>query len=79
MTRVRCKGEGLTVGIAVDSVNGMVFRIDRLPGEDAKQLQASLEPILDAVDADVVVSSVKHKPDRDSRKESAESLFFHYT
>lgn len=56
VTSVRCKGEWLTVGIAVDATNGMVLSIDELPGEDAEQLQAWLEPILDAVDADVMVS-----------------------
>jgi transposase-like protein len=56
VTSVRCNGEWVTVGIAVDAVNGMVLSIDLLPGEDAQQLQAWLEPILDAVDADVVVS-----------------------
>lgn len=56
VTSVRCNREWLTVGIAVDAVNGMVLSIDELPGEDAEQLQAWLEPILDAVDADVVVS-----------------------
>jgi hypothetical protein len=56
VTSVRCNGEWLTIGIAVDAVNGMVLSIDELPGEDAEQLKAWLEPILDAVDADVVVS-----------------------
>jgi transposase-like protein len=56
VTSVRCNGQWLTIGIAVDAVNGMVLSIDQLPGEDAEQLQAWLEPILDAVDADVVVS-----------------------
>ena len=56
VTSVRCNGQWLTIGIAVDAVNGMVLSIDPLPGEDAEQLQAWLEPILDAVDADVVVS-----------------------
>lgn len=56
VTSVRCNGKWVTVGIAVDAVNGMVLSIDELPGEDAEQLQAWLEPILDAVDADVVVS-----------------------
>jgi hypothetical protein len=44
------------MGIAVDAINGMVLSIDELPGEDAQQLKAWLEPILEAVDADVVVS-----------------------
>lgn len=56
VTSVRCNGEWLTVGIAVDAINGMVLSIDKLPGEDAEQLKAWLEPILNAVDADVVVS-----------------------
>jgi transposase-like protein len=56
VTSVRCNGEWVTIGIVVDAINGMVLSIDELPGEDAGQLQAWLEPILEAVDADVVVS-----------------------
>lgn len=56
VTSVRCNGQWVTVGIAVDATNGMVLSIDELPGEDAEQLKAWLEPILNAVDADVVVS-----------------------
>jgi predicted ribonuclease YlaK len=46
-------------GISVDAVNGMVLSIDQLPGEDAEQLKAWLEPILDAMDADGLVSDVQ--------------------
>lgn len=56
ITSVRCNGKWLTVGIAVDATNGMVLSIDELPGEDAEQLKAWLEPILNAVDADVLVT-----------------------
>jgi hypothetical protein len=42
-------------GVVVDAVNGMVLSNDELAGEAAEQLQAWLGPILDAVDADVVV------------------------
>jgi transposase-like protein len=56
VTSVRCNGQWVTVGIVVDATNGMVLSIDELPGEDAEQLKAWLEPILNAVDADVVVS-----------------------
>lgn len=56
VTSVRCNGKWVTLGIVVDAVNGMVLGIDELAGEDAEQLQAWLEPILDVVDADVVVS-----------------------
>jgi transposase-like protein len=56
VTSVRCNGKWIPVGIAVDALKGVVLSIDELSGEDAEQLQAWLEPILDAVDADVVVS-----------------------
>ena len=56
VTSVRCNGQWVTVGIAVDPINGIVLSIDALPGEDAEQLKAWLEPILEAVDADVLVS-----------------------
>jgi transposase-like protein len=56
VTSVRCNGKWITIGIAVDATNGLVLSIDELPGEDAEQLKAWLKPILDAVDADVVVS-----------------------
>jgi len=56
VTSVRCNGKWVTVGIVVDAVNGMVLSIDELAGEDAEHLQAWLAPILEAVDADVLVS-----------------------
>jgi hypothetical protein len=56
VTSVRCGGEWIPIGIVVDAVNGMVLSIDRLPGEDADQLKAWLEPIMNAVDADVLVT-----------------------
>ena len=56
VTSVRCNGKWVPVGIVVDPINGIVLSIDELPGEGAEQLKAWLEPILDAVDADVVVS-----------------------
>jgi len=56
ITSVRCHGKWLQLGICVDAVNGMTLSIDQLSGEDAEQLKAWLEPILDTVDADIVVS-----------------------
>lgn len=56
VTSVRCGGKWLPLGISVDAVNGMTLSIDNLPGEEAAQLKAWLEPILEAVDADVLVS-----------------------
>ncbi|MCZ7554171.1 MAG: hypothetical protein M5U05_16595 [Anaerolineales bacterium] len=43
VTSVRCNGKWVTVGIAVDAINGMVLSIDELAGEDAEQLKAWLE------------------------------------
>jgi transposase-like protein len=56
VTSVRCKGKWLPLGISVDAVNGLTLSIDALPGEEAEELKTWLQPILDAVDADVLVS-----------------------
>lgn len=40
----------------MDAITGMILSIDGLPGKEAEQLKAWLEPILDAVDADVLVT-----------------------
>jgi hypothetical protein len=52
VTSVRCGGKWLPLGISVDAITGMTLSIAGLPGEEAEQLKAWLEPILDAVDAD---------------------------
>jgi transposase-like protein len=56
VTSVRCGGKWLPLGISVDAIQGLTLSIDSLPGEEAEQLKAWLEPILNAVDADVLVS-----------------------
>ena len=56
VTSIRCNGKWIPVGIVVDDTNGIVISIDALPGEDTEQLKAWLEPILNAVDADVLVT-----------------------
>ena len=56
VTSVRCGGKWLPLGISVDAMTGMTLSIDGLPGEDTEQLKAWLEPILEAVDADVLVT-----------------------
>lgn len=56
LTSVRCKGEWLTLGVSVDAVKGITLSIDELEGADAENLQKWLEPILDEVDADVLVT-----------------------
>lgn len=56
VTSVRCKGKWLPLGISVDAVKGWTLSIDALSGEEVEELKEWLEPILDAVDADVLVS-----------------------
>jgi transposase-like protein len=56
ITSIRCNGQWIPVGIVVDATNGIVLSIDELPGEDTEQLKAWLAPILEAVDADVLVT-----------------------
>jgi transposase-like protein len=56
ITSVRCNGNWIPLGISVDATNGMTLSIDLLPGEDWGQLKAWLEPILDTVDAEVLVT-----------------------
>jgi hypothetical protein len=57
VTSIRCNGKWVPIGISVDGINGRVLSIDLLPGEDADQLKTWLEPILAAVDADVLVTA----------------------
>ena len=56
VTSILCNGVWIPVGIVVDAINGLVISIDQLPGQDTEQLKAWLEPILEAVDADVLVT-----------------------
>lgn len=56
VSSVRCGGKWLPLGISVDAITGMTLSIDSLPGEETEELKAWLEPILDAVDADVLVT-----------------------
>ena len=69
LTSVRCNGEWLTLGISVDAVNGITLSIDNLSGEDAEQLKQWLEPILNTVDADVLVTD-----DADAFKNVADEI-----
>lgn len=56
LTSVRCNGKWLPLGISVDAVNGVTLSIDALSAEDAEALTEWLEPILDEVEADVLVT-----------------------
>ena len=56
VTSVRCKGEWLLLGISVDDTTGSVLTFDQLTSEDADTLKAWLEPIAQAVEAELLVT-----------------------
>lgn len=56
VSSVRCKGKWLPLGLSLEAVSGLTLSLDALPGEEAEERKAWLEPILEAVNADVLVS-----------------------
>jgi transposase-like protein len=69
LTSVKCNGEWLHLGLTVDDTTGLVLTIDELPAEDAETIKAWLEPIAEAVTAELLVSD-----DADAFKTVAEEL-----
>lgn len=69
LTSVKCKGKWLPLGLTVDDVSGLVLTIDALSGEDAETLQDWLEPIIQAVGAELLVTD-----DADAFKTAADEL-----
>lgn len=69
LTSVRCNGEWVPLGLAVDDTTGLVLTVDELKAEDAETLKEWLEPIAQAVDAKLLVSD-----DADAFKRVAEEL-----
>jgi len=69
VTSVRCHGQWLPLGLAIDDISGLVLSVDCLAGEDAETLKAWLEPIVTAVGAQIMVSD-----DADSYKRVADEL-----
>ena len=67
LTSVKCKGKWLPLGVTVDPLRGLTLSIDRLCGEDAQTLKAWLEPIIETVDARVLVTD-----DADALKTAAD-------
>jgi len=67
LTSVKCNGQWLPLGVTVDVLTGLTLTIDELSGEDAQTLQAWLEPIIEAVDARVLVTD-----DADALKTAAD-------
>jgi transposase-like protein len=67
LTSVKCKGRWLPIGVMVDPINGLVLSIDHLEGEDAKTLQAWIDPIANQVGAHTLVTD-----DADAFKQAAD-------
>ena len=69
LTSVKCNGEWLQLGLAVDDTSGLVLTIDELSAEDAETIKEWLEPIAKAVAAELLVSD-----DADTFKTVADEL-----
>ena len=69
ITSVKCKGAWLPLGLSVDDTTGLVLTVDQLTAEDADTLKGLLEPIAQAVDAELLVTD-----DADSFKTVAAEL-----
>ena len=69
LTSVKCNGEWLPLGLAVDDTTGLVLTVDALPAEDAETLKEWLDPVAEAVEAKLLVSD-----DADAFKSVAENL-----
>ena len=69
LTSVKCDGEWLPLGLAVDDTTGLVLTVDALSAEDADTLKEWLDPVAEAVEAELLVSD-----DADAFKSVAEDL-----
>lgn len=69
LTSVKCFGEWLHLGLAVDDTTGLVLTVDELPMEDAETLKDWLQPVVDAVGAELLVTD-----DADALKTVADEL-----
>jgi hypothetical protein len=55
LTSVKCHGEWLPLGLAVDDTTGLLLTVDRLSAKDADTVKEWLEPVADAVHAELLV------------------------
>ncbi|MCL4276007.1 MAG: transposase [Anaerolineales bacterium] len=69
VTSVKCQGQWLQLGLSVDDVTGLVLTVDDLSAADAVTLKSWLEPIAQAVEAEVLVTD-----DADGFKTVADEL-----
>ena len=56
LTSVKCNGEWLPLGLAVDDTTGLVLTVDALSAEDAETVKEWLDPVVEAVGAELLVS-----------------------
>jgi transposase-like protein len=56
LTSVKCNGEWLPLGLAVDDTTGLLLTVDALSAEDAETVKGWLGPVAAAVDAELLVS-----------------------
>lgn len=69
LTSVKVNGEWFPLGLTVDDTSGLVLTVDGLPGEDTATLEEWLEPIAEAVGAEILVTD-----DADAFKTVADDL-----
>jgi len=68
VTSVKCSGQWLHLGLAVNDIDGTALTLDVLEGEDAETLKKWLEPVLEATGAQLLVTD-----DADSFKQVADA------
>jgi transposase-like protein len=56
LTQVRCSGENVVVGVAVDAERGLVMDITVLEDEQTETLQRWLQPLLEMAGAEVLIT-----------------------
>jgi len=69
LTRVRCQGESLVVGVVVDDVTGIELSVDILDDESAETMTSWLREVADLVGAEVLTTD-----DADAFKIAADEL-----
>lgn len=69
VTSVKVKGAWYPIGVAVDEQSGLVLTVDGLEGEEAERLKAWLQPVVEAVGAEILVTD-----DADAFKVAADEL-----
>jgi hypothetical protein len=69
LTSVKVKGQWYPLGLTVDDTTGLVLTVEGLSGEDAATLEEWIEPIAEAVGAQILVTD-----DADALKTVADNL-----